>query len=350
MVATCIVIIVGCKKEKEDTADPSQTTNEAQIALDKIHAFQSLCKTVKCGIRTDGVMSVEEMRQLFDLTANYEYSQHMVYSVSTVLDTIRVPMPALDEQGNVTEHDAAISYETFVTEFHRCMEAVEDGRNIPSYFSILMPDKKGHDGDDIVIVFMRGIEGKYPLEKNSKNVNDNDPFVEYLDDWFWGDSLGLCKYDPYNCSSDAAQQLSEEFVFVIPQEHQGDSYYVSNVIHTRYRPLLKSINGVSSIYYEDPYMDCAETWLFGDISPIDLTPCISWFEMNCFYHSIVRNIVNPTAPLHMAPTGSITTSAYHYCIIEPYAFLFDINYYKMHVAHVIYCDITWLEDPYSPYD
>lgn len=335
------ITVVSCKKDKDEVVTKA-TNSEAQALLNCIEAFQTLRDAVNSGEKVDGSMTVEELRQVLDLVTNYEHSEHMTYCVGTVLDTLRIAMPLVDNEGNVSENDVVATYNSFEIELQKCLDAVDDGKVIPSYFSILMPENIGKDFNEIEIVFIRGVAGEYPKE-NQKNRDDDGPFIEEFDYWHWGDSLGLCKPDPYSCTSDAAQQLSEEFVYVIPAAHQGESYIISNVVHVLYSPCSRTIPGVSTTYYQDPYMeDCADTWLFCSILPYYTDPCLNSYELNCFWRSIVRNIVDPSAPLHYAPLeNSALLIPYHYCIIESNKFYFEVDYYKLHIAHVIYCEIEW---------
>lgn len=346
-IATIVAaVVVSCKKEKTNVTYEN-SDKEVAALINRINEFQELRDAIHFGNRNGGTMTVEEMRQILDLTSNYEYSQHMSYCVGTILDTLRIPMPTVDSEGNVSENDVVATYEAFETELQKCMDAANDGRDVPSYFSILMPKDGERDINEIEIVFIRGMLGDNA--KGNNNRDNDGPFLEDIDNWFWGDSLGLCKSYPYDCTSDAAQQLSEEFVFVIPAEHQGESYTISDVFHVNYKPCSHPIPNITSHYYIDPYMeDCADTWLFLYYSPYeDESPCIPWDEMNCYWRSINRNIVDPSAPLHFYQNYA---SPYHCCIIEPQKFYFDGDYFKVHVAHVIYCDIQWSGNVTPPID
>lgn len=346
IVAMAATFFVGCKKEKNEALTQPEKT-EAQTLMNQIMAFQTLCESVNSGMKTEGVMSVEEMRQNFDLITNYEHSEHLTCCVNTVLDTLYLAMPPVDENGNITNMDAVTTYETFETEFQNHMEMVNDGRNIPSYFSIVMPEKTGKAEENITIVFLRGEERKEA--KNSRNTLDDDgPFIQGLDNWYWGNNLGRCKWEIVNAHSDAAEQLTEEFVFVIPPEHQGENYLISNVFHVNYRPCEPNIPTITSQYYVDTDMeDCADTWLFCYRTTDSIDFCVMYSELNCYWRSIERNIVDPDAPLHfiLHPDYNSLQVPYHTCSIHWNRFSRIENnglyYYQVHYAHVIYCNILW---------
>ena len=354
MVVAVTVAVVSCKKEWHETVNLSEKT-ETQTLMYQIKAFQTLRESVKSGIKAEGYMSVEEMRHNLDLTANYEHSEHMTYCENTILDTLYLAMPPVDEDGNVKVSDVLATYETFEAELQQHMERVDDGSSLPSYFGIVMPGKDEKAEDCIAVVFLRGEEGKEA--KGDRNTLDGDgPFLEDLDTWYWGGDLGKCKWDPYNATSDASEQLSYKFGFVIPEEHQGQNYYVYDVVHMNYRPCNPDVFVGFSNYYVDPNMeDCADTWLYCHVSSVPVDPCLYWDELNCYWRSIKRNIVDPDAPLHYATIhhGNILVP-YHCCLIGWYRFYHEFErfgqYYQIHVAHVTYCNIHWEESPLPPVD
>ncbi len=350
MAVLAATFFVGCKKEKNEVLTHHEKT-ETLALTDQISAFQKLRESVNSGMRAEGVMSIEELRQNLDLMANYEHSEHMTCCANIVLDTLYVVMPFVDNDGNVTNMDVVATYEAFETELQKCMEMANDGRDIPSYFSILMSEKAGKTKENITVVFVRGEESKEA--KGDRNfLNDDDPFIEGVDNWIWGENLGLCKWYPYNASTDAAGRLSEQFLYEVPAEHQGDICVITNVVHVNYRPCSHIIPGISSQEYVDPYMeDCADTWLFFQptVNPEDC--CVKWSEMNCFWRSINRNIVDTLAPWHFVlhPDYSNRYVPYHTCSIHWSRFFnTDIGtpycnyYYQVHYAHVVYCDISWM--------
>ena len=340
IVATAATLFIGCKKEKDEAQSQPEKT-ETQALMDKIKVFQTIREYVNSGIKTEGVMTIEEMRQYLDLMSNYEHSEHMTCCVNTVLDTLFLAMPLVNADGNVTNTDVVETYETFETELQKCMESISDGRNIPSYFSIIMPQKIEKAEEKITVVFVRGVESN-DAKGNRNTMDDDEPFIENVDNWTWGENLGLCKGNPLNATSDAAQRLSEQFYFEVPEEHQGELYYVFDVNHTNYRPCLLELPTVSSEHRVDTLMeDCADTWLFYQTSLNPEEPCIRWFEMNCFWRSINRNIVDLNAPLHYHDYNNMTLP-YHTCSIIDYKFLENGYIHYVHYAHVIYCNILWI--------
>lgn len=356
IVALAAALFVGCKKEKDERVNQPEKT-EAQALMGRIKAFQALCESVSSGQKAEGVMSVEEMRQILDITANYEYSEHMTGCENAILDTLYLPMPPIDGEGNVSKMDVVTTYEAFEAELQQLMARVDDNRDVHSYFSIVMPKEVQRAEENIAVVFIRGEESKEA--KGGKNTYDEDgPFVEG-NDWYWGDDLGLCKWDPLNATADASEVLSYEFFYVIPEGHQDENYFVQNVMHVNYRPCDPEVPTVSSQYYVDSNMeDCADTWLFCYVSEYPIDMCLMWFDLNCYWRSINRNIVDPDAPLHYASYYSnnmLVRVPYHCCSITWHRFYHQnddraVGYYQVHVAQVTYCDVIWENDPLPPVD
>lgn len=335
------VTVVSCKKDKDGMV--TKTTNsEAQALLNRIEAFQTLRDAVNSGAKADGSMTVEEMRQALDLVSNYEHSEHMTYCLNTVLDTLHVAMPVVDGEGRVSETDVVATYNAFETALEKCMLGVKDGMDVPSYFSIVMPKTGAKDDDDINIVFLRGEADEDP---GYEEHTSEGPFREGVDDWIWGLNGGPCDSTGYTGRMiDAADKLTQQFgVFSPGWQHYGQSYIVYNVEHVGYAPCETSLLP-GYIYYVDPNMeDCAATWLFYYEGTEE--PCIPYDELNCYWCSIRRNIVLPFAPLHYGP---ITNSPYHKCIIEDRVFYRRTK--RVHLANVVYCQVSWAEPILPPVD
>lgn len=344
IVTLAATLFVGCKKEKYETVN-QQEKDETQSLMSRIKAFQMLRESVSSGQKAEGVMSVEEMHRILDITTNYEYSKHMTCCENTILDTLYLPMPPIDGEGNVNNMDAVAVYEAFEAELQQLMARIDDNRDIHSYFSIVMPKEGERAEEYITVVFIRGEESKEA--KGGRDTFDEDgPFVEG-DNWHWGDDLGMCKWNPYNALTDASDILSNRFGYVIPEGHQDENYFVNNVVHVNYRPCEYIVPYVSSHYYVDANMeDCADTWLYYYASLFPVDQCLMWYDLNCYWRSINRNFVDPGAPLHH-PDYYTTNPPYHCCYITWHRFYADGYYHQVHVAHVTYCDVIW-EEPLLP--
>ena len=340
--ATAATLFVGCKKEKDEAAATADRS-EAQALLNRIDAFQTLRDAVNSGAKADGSMTVEEMRQALDLVSNYEHSEHMTYCLNTVLDTLHVAMPTVDGDGYVSNADVVATYNAFETALEKCMLGVKDGMDVPSYFSIVMPKSGAKNDNDIDIIFLRGEADDAP--GNEEHTSEG-PYREG-DDFVWGGNGGYC--DPplgINIATDAAKELTKQFKFTPDVQHQGQTCILENVEIVVYTPSDYNLPE-GWVYYVDPNMeDCAPTWLFlyeGEIPGGFPEPCIPWYEMNCYWRSIRRNITLPNAPLNVGPS---THSPYHECTI-----IARLDYRqrrRMHVAEVVYCYVTWSEPTLPP--
>ena len=335
-VAMAVAFFVGCKKDNNEVV-ANTDRREAQALLNKIKTFQALCEAVDFGVKTDGVMTVEAMRESLDLVSNYEHSQHMIFCKNTVLDTLHVTMPAIDGNGNVREADVVATYRAFETALEQRMCNVKDGLELPSYFSIMLPEIISKEDSDIDIVFLRGEEG---------NIHSSvGPFMEG-DDWYWGGGYGKCNGDTCCFGSDAADQLSQKFVFDNTPPEEGmilvlyDVEFVEYIAHptnyTNYNPY---------VYYEDQNPEgCSEYWIFAMemFNGMDV-PCIERDEMNCYWRNIRRLLVLPTGPLHYSPYYH---SPYNQCELIPRDLYPKIeeqyNTVYVHTARVRYCGVSWI--------
>lgn len=226
------VTVVSCKKDKDEVV--KATNSEAQALLNRIEAFQTLRDAVNSGVKADGSMTVEEMRQALDLVSNYEHSEHMTYCLNTTLDTLHVAMPAVDGEGYVSNADVVATYNAFETALETCMLGVKDGMDVPSYFSIVMPEIGTKDNEDIDVVFLRGEADEAP---GNEEHTSNGPYREGIDDWKWGLDLGPCDPTGYTGRMiDAADKLTQQFVFTPDSQHQGQTCILQNVEHVVYTP------------------------------------------------------------------------------------------------------------------
>lgn len=345
--AVTAALVVGCKKESvsvSETKAVQQAAVDGRELLEKIDAFKRLRKEVDRGAKTEGVMSVEEMRDIIDLTVNNEISRHEELCVNKVLDTIVVDMPSVDGDGNVSYADAVAVYNTIENEIDSRMSSVDDGKDVPSLFSVTMPGEATDGG--IALVFLRG-------SLDDDHTSDG-PFMEG-DDFKWGEMLGRCPYDPTERLTDAADQLTRKFRFQPDIEHEGQQHLVYNVEHATYSPcIIYDTIHIGYIYHVDNTVTCADTWLFCLSGEYEEEPCIDHDEMNCYWRSIRNNIVLASAPLHYGPKKH---SPYYECTISAEHLYKPVSSnninnnensgekrsVRVHFAGVTYCNVAWIE-------
>ena len=333
--AAISVAVVSCQKDKE-TEEPvaSQSQNsEAKELLNRIYAFQELRDDINSGAKSGESMTLEELRDNIDLTFNFEHSQHAIPFDYATLDTFYVRMPQTDANGNVSVADAIATYNAFETSLENLLANVEDDSNLAKNFSIKFPETGAKNEDAIEVVFTRGEGGGvYP--------HDGGPFTKG-DDYIWGGMLGHC--DPSQNTgriTDAANELTRKFQFTPDEEHEGMICIPYNIVYAKYTPYEGEWDEYT--YYADSTITCADYWLFLDFGNSEEEPCIMHDEMNCYWRSIIRNIVSPNAPLHYSPENNIP---YYECIIEPYKYL---AYYddkgaaiRMHNVTIKYANVAW---------
>lgn len=331
--AAISVAVVSCKKSNEtvETLPAKSSGNEFKELLNRIHTFQELCDNVNSGVKSGEVVTLEQLRDDIDLTFNYEHSQHATPCANATLDTFYVRMPQVDANGNVSAADAVATYNAFETELERLMESVEDDSNLTKNFSVRFPEAGEKSGDNIEVVFTRGVE-----EDPSAATN---PFEEG-DDYIWGLLLGYCDPNPSARDTDASDELTRKYRFAPDEEHSGMFGLIYDVEYVGYKSYPDPQNYYHKhIYYNDTTLTCGHNWLFYFIGDCSVDPCIMYDEMNCYWRSNERLFVSPDGALHW---GLYSGSPYHECIIEDGVHqLNDDCCIKLHLAYVTYAKIDW---------
>ncbi len=331
MAVATMVAVVSCKKEKqaETLSKTEQPQALASDRMNRIHAFQSLRDEINSGMKSSGTMTVEEMRQVIDLTFNYEHSEHMTYCENTVLDTFYIAMPVVDANGNVSETNVVATYNAFETALDNLMHSVTDGKDVPSCFSIIMPEYSSKTNGEIEVVFNRGQEGVRPDMTNL----DSD-FCLY-----WGYGLGACDPPTLTAFDDATDFLSQFFQFSETPPVPGYVLSLCNVEHVNYIAYDYPYN--SNWVYWEPHVSpsCADHWLYVISGEYDPEPCICWDELMCYYNSVNQYVVSPNGALHSSPTYS---SPYFSCSFDWHHLYHNKRSVRIHRLSVSYAEYDWI--------
>lgn len=347
--ATVIAVIaatlfVGCKKEKDETTSNETMSPKAQAMWNCIHHFQELRIACNSGVRSEGTMTLEDMRQTLCLMANFEHSEHETYCVNTTLDTLYVAMPNVDENGNVGDTDVVEAYNAFERALQECIANINDGRDVPSLFSIMLPQVGAKDSDNIRIVFTRGREAGQDPDSPTVHGPIEDLCL------VWGLDGGYCNPTSFfNIQWDAADELSTYFTPDTTSPGNGSYQIFGNVEYAEYI-------ATKTFMVENPYWSnytywpnafnvtqCSD-WLFflsGIISGDE--PCLCEDEMNCEWGFITGLIVSDTGYLHLSPNYH---SEYYSCEVKDY-YLEDKQHGdsicdRYHTALVCYADYYWV--------
>ncbi|MBQ8760113.1 MAG: hypothetical protein IJZ06_01670 [Bacteroidales bacterium] len=327
------VAVVSCQKdnETEENVVAKSVNNESKELLNRIYAFQELRDNINAGEKSDGSMSLQEMRDNIDLTFNYEHSQHATPFANATLDTFYVAMPTLDANGNVTEADAIATYNAFETNLEKLMASVDDDMNLAKNFSIKLPEAGTKSGNDIEVVFTLGTRDVVPYPSSG-------PFVKG-DDYYWGKMLGRCDHDSTVRITDAAVELTRKFKFTPDAEHEGILSYIYDVEYVGYKS-YEDPNDLfpKYIYYNDTTLTCGHRWLFYECVYGDEEPCITFDEMNCYWQSNNELLVSTNGALHWGPYSG---SPYYECTIEWKEYCYGRFCYKLHDCVVTYAKIFY---------
>ena len=344
VVAATAAVLVGCKKEKDEPKDNGRQS-EAAVLVNRINNFLELRDAVNSGAKADGSMTVEEMREILCMVSNYEHSEHETFCHNTVLDTLEVRMVPMTN-GNVLESDVVAVYNAFETELESCMESVDDGMDVPSLFSIVLPENGARDEEDIKIIFTRGQEAEQSPELPSVHGPIEDLCL------VWGLDGGLCNpIQILNRSWDAADELSTYFTpnitspgngaFLVFSDIEYVEFIATNTFHI-FNPYFQYYTYWTPINVISPCTD----WLFnlsGVISGDE--PCLCEDEMNCEWFNIHEHIVEPTGALHYSPNYH---SPYYSCVVND-NYLWDEKEMaicdRYHTVRVCYAKREW-EQPH----
>ena len=295
---------------------------------------------VHSGTKTEGSMTVEEMRQVLDLTTNYEHNQNMVFCQNTILDTLNISMPTVDENGNVSEADVVSTYDAFETKLQQRMESVNDGKDIARFFSIIMPQTKTKN-NGIEIVFTRGQESEIPID-SLRSPSVNGPYEDLC--LRWGLDEGLCNTSfPFNIQWDAADELSTCFVSNLTPP--GPNYtLVTQNMETITFIATNEVYGSNWVYWTPPtVVTPCENWLYFQYGVLNDEPCLCEDELNCEWSNITNNVVLETGPKHYSPAYH---SPYFYCTIHDEYRLCDEGCrsvcYRFHTLEVVYANYYWV--------
>lgn len=343
VVATTAAVLVGCKKEKDEPKDNGRQS-EAAVLVNRINKFFELRDATNSGAKADGSMTVEEMREILCMVSNYEHSEHEIFCHNTVLDTLEVRMVPI-ANGNVLESDVVAVYNAFETELENCMESVDDGMDVPSLFSIVLPENGTRDEEDIKIIFTRGQKAE-PESISSPLVSG--PFHDIC--WYWGLDLGRCD-GGLSALVDAADVLSTYFTPNVNPPGNGYIQIFGNVEYVEYIATNR-FSVVNPNFQNYTYWVPAEQitpctyWLFNQYGPLaegEEEPCLCEDEMNCEWFNINEHIVEPTGALHYSPNYH---SPYYSCeVLDKYLINKDkVMCDRHHTALVCYATYFW-ENP-----
>lgn len=338
IVATAAIFFVGCKKEKDKAV-----TQPEKTLMDKIKVFQTIRESVNSGIKTDDVMTIEEMRQYLCLVSNYEHSEHETHCINTTLDTIYITMPEIDSNGNIHNVDVVTVYNEFEKALEECIASINDGRCVLGLFSIMLP-RVAKDNNYIRIVFTRGREG----EQKSDPPTVNGPIEDLC--LIWGLDLGYCDSNNHNIAWDAADELSTYFTPDNTNPGNGAIHIFTDVEYVEYiaTNTFMITNPYSSNYtYWTPAYGITPCvyWLFYQSGIINgPEPCLCEDEMNCEWSSINDFIVANDSTWHNSPNYN---SPYYYCVVRDNILIDKLHgdsiCDRYHTALVCYAKHYWTD-------
>lgn len=277
VVATGAVIMVGCKKEEsaQMKSDVAQTEQSVSLGEQEIIDFLADFKAMKQGAKAEGeAVKPEDARNQWETVFNYCHGFTQSFLSDMRHDTITLPMPKTDAEGNIAYNDLLATYGEIVAAVRETYKAI-DMENKTLKFVMMSLGNGTKDGDSdlsIVINTGRDIENAYPYY--------GYPFEEG-DCYIWAFRRGHCDGTILSTPTDAAMELENavsawdnaHFQLVMPCPNC--STFIINLHYD------KTLHG-----YENPdsllYANCL-TW--DEV----LNYCLCSEELNTYYNFIMDN-------------------------------------------------------------
>ena len=165
--ATSAAIMIGCKKEESTQMKNGVAQTEQSVSLNEqeIIGFLEDFKAMKQGAKAEGeAMKPEEARNQWETVFNYCHGFTQSCLSDMRHDTITVPMPKTDAEGNIAYNDLLATYGEIVAAVRETYKAI-DMENKTLKFVMMSLGNGTKDGDSdlsIVINTGRDIENAYP--------------------------------------------------------------------------------------------------------------------------------------------------------------------------------------------
>ena len=275
--ASVAAIMVGCKKEesaqKKDGA--AQTEQNASLSEQGITDFLADFEAMKQGAKAEGeAMKPEDARNQWETVFNYCHGFTQSCLSDMRHDTITLPMPKTDAEGNIAYNDLLATYGEIVAAVRETYKAI-DMENKTLKFVMMSLGNGAKDGDSdlsIVINTGRDLENAYPYY--------GYPFEEG-DCYIWAFRRGPCDGTILSTPTDAGMELenavsawdNDNMQIVTPCANC--STYIVNLHHEK---TLYGYQHSDSLLYEN----CLT---YDEV----MNYCICYEDLNRYFNFIMNN-------------------------------------------------------------
>ena len=278
VVATGAVIMVGCKKEESAQMKNGAAQTEQSVSLDEqeIIDFLTDFKAMKQGAKAEGeAVKPEDARNQWETVFNYCHGFTQSCLSDMRHDTITMPMPKTDAEGNIAYNDLLAKYGEIVAAVRETYKAI-DMEDKTLKFVMMSLGNGTKDGDcdlRIVINTGRDVENAYPYY--------GYPFEEG-ECYIWAFRRGPCNGSVFSTPTDAALELENAV-----SEWDVDNMQIvtpcancsTYIINLHYEKTLYGYQHSDSLLYDNGCLTWDEV----------LNYCICYEDLNTYFSFIMDN-------------------------------------------------------------
>ena len=256
------VMMSSCKKEESAQMKDgvAQTEQSMSPTEQKVLDFLSDYDAMKRGAKVDGEsVTPELLRHLCETTVNYCHGFTQSYLTDVRNDTVYIPMPKVDGQGNIAYQDLLETYGNIVDVVRKAYKAI-DLENKTLQFVTMSINGKGRDedGENLVIVLRTG--------SDSEGTETPDPGPWYWIPFHYGECYVWGNFGPFSSTNTAVWWLQ---------------YWLM------YNPCPNCVTFIEDPYIFDTYIGNGETDSIFFVTGIPYNEAVSyqicWQDLNRYH-------------------------------------------------------------------
>lgn len=265
------VMMSSCKKEESAQMKDgvAQTEQSMSPTEQKVLDFLSDYDAMKRGAKVDGEsVTPELLRHLCETTVNYCHGFTQSYLTDVRNDTVYIPMPKVDGQGNIAYQDLLETYGNIVDVVRKAYKAI-DLENKTLQFVTMSINGKGRDedGENLVIVLRTG--------SDSEGTETPDPGPWYWIPFHYGECYVWGNFGPFSSTNTAVWWL----------QYWLNRYDLFHML--MYNPCPNCVTFIEDPYIFDTYIGNGETDSIFFVTGIPYNEAVSyqicWQDLNRYH-------------------------------------------------------------------